>query len=294
MLPGIAVALALDPGLWHGLSWWRVLVGLTAVGLVSSSNYVLNELLDAPFDRLHPRKRNRPVAAGHVIVRLAWAQWPALFAAGLAAGALVSRALAYDLAALWVMGILYNVPPIRLKDIAWVDVLSEAVNNPIRFLAGWHLTGTRALPITSLLVTYWMAGCYFMAIKRYAEMRDMPTAGACRAYRKSYRHYTPDRLLVSVIFYGALAMLFFGEYMGRYRLEMVVAFPFVAIVMAMYFALVFKSDGAAGRPELLARQGPLVAAVCVCALAMALMLFVDLPWLYEVFGRSGAAAGGAG
>ena len=36
------------------------------------------------------------------------------------------------------MGCLYNIPPIRTKDHAYVDVLSESINNPIRFLVGWY------------------------------------------------------------------------------------------------------------------------------------------------------------
>jgi 4-hydroxybenzoate polyprenyltransferase len=181
------------------------------------------------------------------------------------------------------MGVLYNVPPVRLKDLVYVDVLAEALNNPIRFLAGWYLTGTAALPITSLLIAYWMAGCYFMNIKRYAEIRDPRASRYLGRYRKTYAWYTEKNLLVGILFFGSLAMLFFGEYMGRYRLEMVVAFPFVAAVMGVYFALAFKPDSAAERPELLIREPLLMAAIVVCAVVIALMLFVDLPWLHQVF-----------
>ena len=38
---------------------------------------------------------------------------------------------------LWVMGCIYNIPPVRSKDLPYLDVLSEAVNNPLRMLAGW-------------------------------------------------------------------------------------------------------------------------------------------------------------
>ena len=37
--------------------------------------------------------------------------------------------------ALWVMGCVYNIPPVRSKDLPYLDVLSEAINNPIRMLA---------------------------------------------------------------------------------------------------------------------------------------------------------------
>jgi 4-hydroxybenzoate polyprenyltransferase len=283
VLPGIVVALAVDPAHTWPLAAWRVLAGLLAVGLVASSNYVLNELLDAPFDRLHPLKRNRPVPAGQVHIGWAWVEWIALMAAGLALGALFSRAFLLSMVALWAMGCVYNIPPVRAKDVPFVDVLAEAVNNPIRFLAGWYLTGTTVIPIASLLFSYWMVGCYFMAIKRFAEFRDLRSQDVRVAYRKCFRYYTERNLLVSIVFYGSLAMLFFGAYMGRYRLEMALSFPFVGAVMATYFGLAFKRDSAAQRPEGLLREPLLMAMVVICVIAMAVLLFADFPLLHEMF-----------
>ena len=292
VLPGIAVALAIDPGRMRLLNPLHLVAGLLAVGLVASSNYVLNEVLDAPFDRLHPLKRDRPVPAGEVSIPWAWVEWILLFLAGLGLGAAVSRELVLSLAALWVMGCIYNIPPVRAKDIAFVDVLAEAVNNPIRFLAGWYMTGTRAIPIASLLISYWMMGCYFMAIKRYAECRDLRTIDSRVAYRKCFRHYTEQNLLTTILFYGSLAMLFFGTFMGRYRLEMALSFPFVAVVMAIYFALAFKPDSPAQRPEGLLREPLLMAAVTVCAAIMILLLFVDVPLLHQMFPPTDVGPGG--
>ena len=219
VLPGIAVAVSIEPGLLKPLDILRIVVGLIGIGLVASSNYVLNELLDAPFDKVHPLRSNRPVPSGQVSLPWAWGEWLLLFAAGLLMGAWVGRRYVICLIALWVMGCIYNVPPIRAKDLPFVDVLTEAINNPIRFLAGWYLTPTTAVPIASMLVSYWMVGCYFMAIKRYAEWRDIRSRPVLIAYRKCYRYYSEQNLLGSILFYSSLSMLFFGAYMGRYRLE---------------------------------------------------------------------------
>ena len=57
VLPGIVVALAIDPSrLAVPALPLHILIGLFAVCLVASSNYVINEVLDAPFDRQHPTK----------------------------------------------------------------------------------------------------------------------------------------------------------------------------------------------------------------------------------------------
>ncbi|MEJ2722405.1 MAG: UbiA family prenyltransferase, partial [bacterium] len=135
VLPGIVVALSLQPGeVAAGPLVIRMLLGLLSTGLIASSNYVLNEVLDAPFDRLHPTKRRRPVPSGQVNIPLAYIQWLVLMAAGAVTGWLVSVPFVVTVLFLWLMGIVYNVRPVRSKDLPYVDVLSEAVNNPLRFL----------------------------------------------------------------------------------------------------------------------------------------------------------------
>jgi 4-hydroxybenzoate polyprenyltransferase len=266
-------------------------LGLLAVCLISSSNYVLNEILDAPSDRIHPTKSARPLAAGHVGVRWAYAEWLLLMAAGAGLSLLFSRLFTVVLLALWAMGCIYNVRPIRSKDVPYLDVLSEAVNNPLRMLAGWYLTGNTLIPPASLLLSYWMAGCYFMGIKRFAEFRDIGDHARSARYRKSFAHYNEQRLLVSVMFYAAHAMLFFGAFIMRYRVELILSFPLVALVMAIYLSLAFRRDSAVQRPEALYREPALMAAVVICAAAMCALLFVDLPVLHTIFSPTIPAGG---
>jgi 4-hydroxybenzoate polyprenyltransferase len=283
VLPGTVVALSIDHSRLAAFSIWTFLIGMAAVCLISSSNYVLNEILDAPHDLTHPTKSRRPVPSGQVSVPWAYAEWLALMAAGLALSWRISLPFTLSMAALWVMGCVYNIPPVRSKDLPYVDVLSEAINNPLRMVAGWYLTGTAALPPASLLVAYWMVGCYFMAIKRYAEYHEIGDARRSAVYRKSFAYYTGERLLVSILFYASNSMLFFGAFMIRYRLELILAFPLISFVMADYFSLTFKPDSAAQRPEGLYREPVLMTAVTLCAAVMTLLLFVDVPFLYQIF-----------
>jgi len=283
VLPGIVVPLAMEPGsLSAGLAW-RILWGLISVSLVTSSNYVINEVMDAPFDSQHPIKSSRPVPSGRVSVPVALVEWVGLMAAGLAFASLVSPFFVATMIALWLMGCAYNLPPLRTKDIPYLDVLSEAVNNPIRMLAGWFISGTVLIPSTSLLLSYWMVGCYFMALKRYAEYRDLGNPTLAAAYRKSFGYYTQERLLSSVIFYSSAAMLFFGAFLMRYRLELLLAAPFIALVMAVYLNLSFKPDSAVQRPEGLYREPVLMLSVAACLCVMMALFFVDIPQLHTLF-----------
>src|SRR5262249_48939284 len=128
VLPGIVVALSFDPSLagWSLIA--SVSIGLLCTCAVASSNYVLNETLDARFDVHHPAKRHRAVPSGSASRFVLFAQWLALGAGGIAVAYRLSGGLAATLAALWLMGCIYNIPPVRTKDLPYIDVLSEAVN----------------------------------------------------------------------------------------------------------------------------------------------------------------------
>jgi decaprenyl-phosphate phosphoribosyltransferase len=286
VLPGIVVAISIDRSMVTNALPRHILIGLLSVCLVCSSNYVLNELLDAAFDREHPLKRDRPVPSGEVNIPVAYLEWILLMLVGIGTGLVISIPFALTMLALWVMGCVYNIPPLRSKDLPYLDVLSESINNPLRMLAGWYITRTHAIPPASLLISYWMIGCYFMAIKRFAEYRDINDDARSAAYRKSFGFYNEQRLLVSIVFYASQAMLFFGAFIMRYRLELILTFPLVALVMAIYLSLAFKKDSAVQRPEGLYREPRLMAAVVASALIMLLLLFVDVPFLYRIFVRS--------
>jgi decaprenyl-phosphate phosphoribosyltransferase len=282
-LPGIAAALVLDEASFGANLILPSIAGLFALCLVASSNYVINEILDAPMDRHHPSKADRPIASGRVKVPLAYAQWLGLMVAGVGLGWVVSLPYAVTLVALWVMGCVYNIPPVRSKNVPYLDVLSESVNNPLRLLAGWYIVSPVILPPASLLLSYWLVGAYFMAIKRLTEYRTIGDPDRARRYRRSFGYYTESRLLVSIAFYSAGAMLFFGAFLMRYRIELVLAFPFVAWVMATYMAIGLKPDSAAQAPERLYREPHLLAAILACVAAFAITMSFDIPAMHEIF-----------
>ena len=125
-------------------------VAVLATCLVASSNYVSTSCSTDRNDLLHPEKaasprsvRSRPPRAG--VRRVA--------AAGgrrLRAGAVAELYFFASAVWLWVMGIAYNVPPLRTKEWPYLDVLSESVNNPIRLLLGWFALVDRPFPPVSL------------------------------------------------------------------------------------------------------------------------------------------------
>ena len=86
VLPGVVVPLSVDPALRTWAILPTLVLAFISITLVACSNYVINEVLDAPFDRLHPTKRNRPAARGLVNIPLAYIQWIAMMLVGVGLG----------------------------------------------------------------------------------------------------------------------------------------------------------------------------------------------------------------
>jgi hypothetical protein len=81
-------------------------------------------------------------------------------------------------------------------------------------------------------------------------------------------------------------MLFFGAFVMRYRLELILSFPLIAFIMAMYLNLAFKEDGAVQAPEKLWKEAPLMLASCLCLIVMVVLMNVSLPAFTEIFQSS--------
>lgn len=278
MVPGLLLVLFFDPSYCNRQTFLRFLLGFAAACLIASSNYVLNEILDARKDAFHPEKKTRPFPRGDVRPSWAYAQWVLLAVAGFACAFFVAPMLGFMGFSLWVMGGLYNIPPVRLKDIPYADVLSESVNNPIRMAMGWYATGYHLMPPLSALLAYWMFGAFLMAMKRFAEYRMIDDPARAASYRESFGHYNQERLIESLCFYGALFGMMSGVFMARYRIELVLATPLVAYTMAYYMHLGFKPNSPVQYPEQLYRQNKLLLLVGASFSCCAALLYIDFGW----------------
>ncbi len=286
ILPGIVLAFTITRAPLDLALGYNVVAGLISATLIACSNYVINEMLDAPFDRLHPTKKNRPAACGLVHFGWGYAQWILMMVAGLAIASTISIQFTVAAAILWIMGCIYNIPPVRSKDLPYVDVLSESINNPLRFCLGWYVVTTTMLPPISLLLAYWMLGAYFMGLKRFSEYRQIADHSVAASYRRSFRYYREESLLNSVVFYAAASMLFFGAFIMRYRMELILSFPLIAWLMAVYFGMSFRHESAVQNPEKLYREPRLMIPFILCSLFLILLSFVNLPWLQAMFPKS--------
>jgi len=283
MLFGTLLAVFVEPSLLRHDVLPTLILAFFATCIVASSNYVLNEVLDAPFDRKHPVKKNRPAAAEQIRRSRALAEWLLLAVIGIGLSYLVHPFFAASALALWIMGIVYNLPPIRTKEVPYLDVLSESVNNPIRLLLGWFALIQTQFPPVSLILAYWMAGAFFMAIKRFAEYRQIGDRRTARKYRRSFRYYNEERLLISLFFYVVMGALMGGVFIVRYRLELILILPLVAGFFAYYMHIGLKENSPVQHPEKLYRERGFVAFSIVSGIVFVLLMFTSIPVLYELF-----------
>lgn len=279
VLPGTVIAIALGAAEWP-LSigaWVDCLLGLIAVCLTASANYVINEWLDARTDRYHPVKKERAAVQERLSAPAVFSLYAALLVMSAAVALTVSMPFLCVTVLFAFMGFLYNVEPFRLKDRPFLDALSESANNPIRFVAGWFMLADAYLPPSSLLLGYWAGGGFLMTLKRYAELRHLGRTPELVLYRKVFAQYTPETLLLATYVYSVACAFFIGVFLVKYRVEYLVSLPFLAVLMSWYFWIGLQPDSAAQYPEKLFRHRTfLTYCVLVGALLVAL-LFVDLP-----------------
>lgn len=241
ILLGSAVYIFLNRETAAGLPLWEIAWRLVTAFLltwgISTANYVLNEIVDRPYDIHHPTKRVRPLVSGE-IKPLPFA----LIGLVLIALSLGTAILLFDqtfflsLLTLLVAGVVYNVRPIRTKDIPFLDSISESVNNPIRFLIGWFaLAVTGELPPVSVLVCWWAFGNFLMVAKRLSEFRFLKEKAG--EYRISHRKYSRPSLVIGMSASALICLLAFLYFGWTYKLQ---SFFAIAPFLLVFFGLIFR------------------------------------------------------
>lgn len=288
VLPGTVIAALLTHASFNQFAW-PLLIGLISTCIVASANYVINEWLDAEFDRFHPVKKNRPSVNGNLKASLVYIEYGILSGAGLAIAATISLYFFTTAIIFLIMGILYNVRPFRTKDRVYLDVLSESINNPIRLMLGWLIVTSQQLPSSSLikglppfslLVGYWMGGAFLMTVKRYAEFKFINSHKVAVLYRRSFQFYTEQKLLISSFFYGMSSAFFLGVFLVKNRIELLLSLPFFAFLFTWYLHIGMKPNSTAQNPEHLYREKHFIGYIIFLVILVTALFIFDIPLLH--------------
>lgn len=280
ILPGVIVALVISHTDFSASIALNVCISLLSCSFIASANYVINEWLDSAYDRFHPVKRNRPGAQGHLEAKYVLAEYAFFVILGLSLASLLSFPYVVTSIILLCMGVAYNTPPLRTKDIAFLDVISESFNNPLRFTMGWFAVASTYFPPSSILIAYWAGGAFLMTVKRYAEYRFINDPESAALYRRSFKNYTEKSLLLYAIFYAIASSFFLAVFLVKYRQEFILSFPLFALLFVWYLAIGMRPLSPAQSPEKIYKDGKFCAFLLFLTIVIFTLLVVDIPSLH--------------
>lgn len=241
--------------------WASLILAVIAFSLASSACYIVNDILDAPADRNHPRKKNRPIASGRVSVGAA---------IGVALGLVLATAGAIwgmgwgmgGTAAIWttvIIGVyVLNVTAYSaiLKHIVIADVISLSLGFVLRVLAG--CAAVSVTPTTWLLNTTFFLAMFLAFGKRLGERRSLGSEGAAAA-RGVQAGYTDELLRQSVVVTAVVTLMTYAIYVQSQDTKYMLGFNLMWLTIlpatyAMLRSIVLLERGTYDDPTLLASK----------------------------------------
>lgn len=253
-----------------------LLPSLLAFGVfcaLASSVYLINDLFDAEADRLHPTKKNRPIAAGLITPRSAVITAVMLPLLALPAAYAIKPLLGLLAAVYWVQNLLYSY---RLKNIVILDVMVVATGFLLRLGAGVTLVNVERF-------SPWMFICVGLGAllvgfgKRRHELTLMQAQAS--THRSVLQEYTVPFLDLAINMAAAAILIAYSLYtfsapnMPANHLMMLTIAPVWYGTLRYLYLLHVAGKG--GAPEdLLLEDRPLLATVFVWALAAVLVLYL--------------------
>jgi len=241
-------------------SWDHLLLQATLTALafcaVAGAGYLLNDTRDVESDRLHPTKRNRPIASGNLAPKAALAWAAALIIVGVALAFAVDwRTGAVVLGYICLQGVYTTV----LKYQVILDVMAISAGFVLRALAGAYAVD---VPTSPWLYVVTALGALFLAItKRRAEVALL--AEGARSHRSVLALYTPaflDQMTAMVTASTVIAYAlytFTAETLPGNHL-MMLTIPFVAYGVFRYLFLSLTRDQGGSPEEVLLKDVPLI------------------------------------
>ena len=257
-----------------------LVLAFVSFGMVASSTYLMNDLLDLEADRLHPRKRDRPLAAGIIPVPVAIAVGAGLLVTGLLLAVTINQQFLACLLCYLFITCCYSW---FLKRQILLDCITLAMLYTLRIIAG--------AAAIDMGLSFWLlafSAFLFLSlafVKRYAEIELLLLQGRDKLHGRGY--YTSDAPLLQTlgISAGYAAALVLSLYLNSDEILLLYKTPEIvwgAVLVLLYWISWMWMQANRG----LMHDDPLVFAIKdrVSLLAGAVFLLVlslgtvELPW----------------
>ena len=253
----------------------RVVLAFAAFSFLSSTVYVMNDIMDAEKDRQHPTKCKRPIASGAISVPTAIMLAVALLSVSIGISLYLDIVYTLILVFYLVMNMAYSV---KLKHVVLVDVMIVAAGFVLRAFSGVVVSGVGASSWFILCV--FMLSLFLALAKRRAEMvlflRDR---GKQRRVLKEYSLELLDQLLMVATAMSITSYSLFALYAhsgddlhgGTESLKMLATIPLVAYGMFRYLYLVHIRKQGGAPEEVLIHDRPVLITCALFTLAIFIM-----------------------
>ena len=235
--------------------------------------YLVNDVADRERDRQHPRKRERPIAAGALSPGTALASATLLAAVGLTAAWSMSTAFGTVATTYVTLLALYSGP---LKHIVIIDVLTIAIGFVLRVAAGAIAV---AVPMSHWLLVCTILLALFLGLSKRRHELVLLADGAI-GHRRILQEYSPyllDQMIGVVTASTLMAYVFYATSeetaakFGTSLLGLTIPFPLYGIFRYLY--LVHQREGGGSPAELLLNDRPLLACVALWAFSVVLIIY---------------------
>jgi HAD superfamily hydrolase (TIGR01490 family) len=237
------------------------LLAAAGFSLTSSAIYIVNDYADRERDRVHPRKRQRPLASGAVSERAALVLAAALALAGFSLALAAAPAVLAIVAGYAALNLAYSF---GLKNVVILDVFIIAAGFILRILAG--TLGIGIAPSQWLLVCSMFLTLFLGFTKRRSEL--LSVGEDFLIHRKALLHYNPALLDKMIGVCAAGALMSYSLYTmspATVRIQgtanLIYTIPFVAYGIFRYLYLLHSQHAGADASRELARDPHLVATV---------------------------------
>ena len=227
----------------------KVFLAFLLFCLISSSAYLLNDMKDLEQDRLHPVKRQRPLASGALGVRVAFWAMLVLLVLGLAGGLILSDGFAQVLFVYWLLNLLYTLV---LKHHVILDVFAIAAGFVLRVIGG--ATVILVEMSSWLLICTTMLALFLGFSKRRHELTLLK--GDATNHRQVLGEYNPHFLDMMIGIVTSITVLSYALYtvseetIHKFQTKgLLFTLPFVLYGIFRYLYLVYHK-GQGGDPGL--------------------------------------------
>lgn len=253
----------------------RAFEGFVAFCLLASAVYVLNDIIDVEGDRVHPKKRNRPIASGRISVGAAWILLVVLLILGGLLSISLAPRFAFVAGGYLTLNILYTL---ILKRIAMVDVLSISIGFVLRAVAGVAvLLHPVDLSPWLLLCTFFLA--LFLAVGKRRNERVLLQDQA-EHHRRTLADYPPELVDQMIPVVTAATVISYSIYTVSPTTiervggpELVYTVPFVVFGVFRYLYLVFRRMQGGSPSDTLLTDPPTLVNIVLWLGAVVLILY---------------------